>query len=179
LHDRTFELERRTAQLSRLASDLTLAEQRAREQLAKTLHDGLQQLLVIAALNLEQQVKRDQQQGNAPIEPLLQAKSHIDEAIDAARSLSVELFPPVLESSGLPSALTWLARWARNKYGLDVQVSCDPRANSDRKDVRTLLFESVRELLFNAAKHAQVDRVTVDLVLDPGDMLCITVMDEG
>jgi hypothetical protein len=39
--ERTVELERRTAQLSRLASDLTLAEQHAREQLAKTLHDGL------------------------------------------------------------------------------------------------------------------------------------------
>ena len=53
LQERTVELEHRTAQLSRLASDLTLAEQHAREQLAKTLHDGLQQLLVSAALNLE------------------------------------------------------------------------------------------------------------------------------
>ena len=35
-----------------------------------------------------------------------------------------------------------------------------------RKDVRTLLFESVRELLLNAVKHAQVDRVAVDLVID-------------
>ena len=44
--ERTVELERRTSQLSQMASDLTLAEQRAREELAKTLHDGLQQLLV-------------------------------------------------------------------------------------------------------------------------------------
>src|SRR4029434_1807081 len=50
LHERTVELEHRTAQLSQLASDLTLAEQHAREQLAKTLHDGLQQLLLVASL---------------------------------------------------------------------------------------------------------------------------------
>src|SRR4029453_18769768 len=92
LQERTVELERRTAQLSQLASDLTLAEQRAREQLAKTLHDGLQQLLVLAALNLDQQMKRDSQRGT-PVEPLVEAKSHIDEAIAAARSLSFELFP--------------------------------------------------------------------------------------
>ena len=49
LRERTRELEQRTAQLSRLASDLTLAEQHAREQLAKTLHDGLQQMLVSAS----------------------------------------------------------------------------------------------------------------------------------
>ena len=48
-----------------------------------------------------------------------------------------------------------------------------------RKDVRTLLFESVRELLFNAVKHAQADRVTLDLALDADDQLCITVTDQG
>ena len=79
----------------------------------------------------------------------------------------------------MPTALDWLADWSRSKYGLEVKVSADPRANSDRKDVRTLLFESVRELLFNVVKHAQVDRVTVDLALGPNDTLCITVTDEG
>jgi PAS domain S-box-containing protein len=179
IHARALELERRTAQLSRLASDLTLAEQHAREQLAKTLHDGLQQLLLISALNLDQLVKRDAQQGTTPAELLVQAKRHVDEAIVAARSLNVELYPPVLHSFGLPAALTWLADWTRTKYGLEVQVSADPMANSSRKDVRTLLFESVRELLLNAVKHAQVDRVNVDLVRDPHDALCITVTDQG
>jgi len=50
LQERTAELEYRTTQLSRMASDLTLAEQHAREHIAGTLHDGLQQLLVIATL---------------------------------------------------------------------------------------------------------------------------------
>ncbi len=50
LQERSAELEYRTTQLSRMASDLTLAEQHTREQIARTLHDGLQQLLVIVAL---------------------------------------------------------------------------------------------------------------------------------
>src|SRR4029453_2916690 len=50
---------------------------------------------------------------------------------------------------------------------------------SSRKDTRTLLFESVRELLLNAAKHARTDRVTVDLTLEAKDMLSITVADQG
>jgi len=179
LRERTRELEHRTAQLSRLASDLTLAEQHAREALAKTLHDGLQQLLVSAALNVERQVTRDAQQGATVSEPLQQAKRNLDEAIAAARSLSFELFPPILHTSGLPDALTWLGERIAHEYGLVVQVSADPLANSDRKDVRILLFESVRELLFNAVKHAQVDRVAVDLVLRPDDTLCITVSDQG
>jgi PAS domain S-box-containing protein len=179
LQDRTIELEHRTAQLSRLASDLTLAEQHAREQLARTLHDGLQQLLVGAALNLERHLTREEQRGASPDELLVRAKGHLDQASAAARSLSLELFPPALHLSGLPAALTWLANRTRNQYGLVVQVSADPLANSDRKDVRTLLFESVRELVFNAVKHAQVDRVTIDLSLDQDNALCITVADQG
>jgi PAS domain S-box-containing protein len=191
LRERTVELERRTAQLSQLASDLTLAEHHAREQLARTLHDGLQQLLVSAALNLDRQLRgsakgdprregrRDGKAGAAADELIAQAKGQIDEAITAARSLSLELFPPVLHSSGLPAALTWLADRTRHEYGLAVQVSVDPRANSDRKDVRTLLFESVRELLFNAVKHARVDRIALHLVLESDDTLCITVADRG
>ena len=96
-----------------------------------------------------------------------------------ARSLNVELFPPVLQRSGLPAALTWLANWIHEKYKLTVQISADPRADSARKDVRTLLFESVRELLFNAVKYAHTDRVTLALELDADDQLCITVTDQG
>jgi PAS domain S-box-containing protein len=179
LRERTLELEHRSAQLSRLTSDLTLAEQHAREQLAKTLHDGLQQLLVIAALKLDQHMKREAQRGTEAVELLVETRDQLEEAITAARSLSVELFPPVLHRSGLPAALTWLANWTRNKYGLDVQVSIDPLANSARKEVRTLLFESVRELLLNTVKHARTDRVRVDLALDQDDRLCISVSDEG
>ncbi|HEY1307843.1 MAG TPA: PAS domain S-box protein [Vicinamibacterales bacterium] len=179
LQERTNELERRTAQLSRMASDLTLAEQRAREQLSRTLHDGLQQLLVLASLNLDEQLKRERDRGTDSIESIARAKAHVDEAAAAARSLSVELFPPLLHSSGLPIALAWLANSTKTKYGLEVRLSADPLANSDRHDVRTLLFESVRELLFNVVKHARVEYVTVDLALDPDDCLCITVTDQG
>ena len=176
---RTLELEHRTAQLSRLASDLTLAEHHAREQIAKTLHDGLQQLLVSATLTLDRRIRRDSQHGAGTDDLLEQVKAHLDQATTVARSLSYELVPPVLRHSGLAAALGWLASWARQKYSLEVVVAVDPRANTSRDDVRTLLFESVRELLFNAVKHAQVNRVMVDLTVNSDEMLCITVRDEG
>ena len=179
LQERTAELEYRTTQLSQMAWDLTLAEHHAREQIARMLHDGLQQLLVIVALNLERQLKRENERGGPPSELLAEAKHQLGEAMAVARSLNVELFPPVLQRSGLPAALKWLAAWTRDKYKVTVQISADPRADSTRKDVRTLLFESVRELLFNAVKYAQTDRVTLALELDAEDQLCITVIDRG
>jgi PAS domain S-box-containing protein len=179
LRERTAELEHRTTQLSRMAWDLTLAEHHAREEIARTLHDGLQQLLVIVALNLDLQRKRDSETGTSPSALLAQAKQHLGEAMEVARSLNVELFPPVLQHAGLPDALTWLANWTRDKYKMDVRIDADPRADSTRKDIRTLLFESVRELLFNAVKYAGTNRVTVTLALDADDQMSITVTDQG
>jgi signal transduction histidine kinase/ActR/RegA family two-component response regulator len=171
------ELERRTLQLNRLASQLTLAEQTVRKQLASTLHDGLQQLLFSAGITLDQAVKPSSQDDQ--VELLQRARSIVKEAVEAARTLSLNLFPAVLHVGGLPAALSWLARRTQEQYGIVVNVTADPHANSEASDVRILLFEAVRELLFNAVKHARVDQVDVSLALGPGNTIHIMVSDEG
>ena len=54
------ELQKRADQLSRLASELTLTEQRERHRLAQILHDHLQQLLAAARMNLNSVLPRPQ-----------------------------------------------------------------------------------------------------------------------
>lgn len=179
LAERSRELERRAGQLQRLASELTLAEQHTREQLAKSLHDHLQQILFSGRLKVERLARRLTANGGADASLLDQVRQELDEAIAMARSLARELFPPMLHDSGLAAALNWLSGWAEEKYGLRVELSADPRANPARRDVRTLVFESVRELLFNVAKHARTDRAAVDLALTPDGSLRITVVDDG
>ena len=171
------ELEQRTLQLRRLASQLTLAEQTARKQLASTLHDGLQQLLFSAGITLDEAIKTNSQDNRGEL--LQRARAEIKEAMEAARTLSVSLFPPVLHVGGLPAALSWLAKRTQQQYNVVVNVTADPLANPDAGDIRILLYEAVRELLFNAVKHARVDRINVNLALGPGDTICIQVSDDG
>ncbi|MGE0705658.1 MAG: PAS domain S-box protein [Vicinamibacterales bacterium] len=172
-------LERRTQQLSRLATELTLTEQHARQQLAKTLHDGLQQMLFSARLRIAAVTSTPPRNVSQVAKALDLAIEDLDEAIAAARSLAVELFPPALHERGLPAALTWLAGWMRKKYNLAVRATVDPAADPQRPDIRILLFESIRELLFNIVKHVGTHAdASVELaVLD--DALCITVADDG
>lgn len=178
LEDRSAELAARNTQLRRLASELVLAEQRAREDVAKTLHDDLQQLIFGAMLKLDRLENR--LTGSSQERDLIaRTRADLEESVRAARTLSVDLFSPVLHDGGLPSAVSWLGPRIQDKYGVIVRVSADPRANPEGRDVRTLLFESVRELLFNAVKHAHVDRVDVELTVTPDDAVCIRVRDEG
>ncbi|MFW6146438.1 MAG: response regulator [Planctomycetota bacterium] len=180
--ERTAELEQRADQLSHLASELTLAEQRERRRLAQVLHDHLQQLLVATKFSLETASRR----ANPAVEQDLgETEALIDEAIGASRSLTVELSPPILHDAGLRPALEWLARWMAEKHGLHVDLEADPEAGTDREDVRVLLFQAVRELLFNIVKHTDVTRARVEVGVHHGPddaktkNLRVTVADDG
>lgn len=178
LRERALELERRNAQLGRLASELTVAEQRAREQMSRTLHDQLQQLLYSARLQIDV-LERAAAAGQDDVVALAaRVRDEIDEALGAARSMSQELFPPALAYGSLPDALAWLARSMSQRYGFTVELALDPKANPRGKDVRALLFESIRELLFNVVKHAGVDRARIDLARERGGVR-IAVSDLG
>lgn len=167
-------LERQAAQLRRLASELTLAEHHTRQQLSRVLHDGLQQQLFCASLTLDGAIKAS---GGYPL--LHRAQAELKDAMEVTRSLSVDLFPPVLHNDRLPDALEWLVAWARKKYALVVKMRVDPDADPTASHARILLFESVRELIFNAVKHARVSEAALQLSLQAQDMVQIVVSDEG
>src|SRR5262249_47962511 len=171
------ELERRTLQLSRLTSQLTLTEQSVRKQLAVTLHDGLQQLLFSVGITLDQAVKSGTKDDQVGL--LRRAHAEVREAMEASRTMSMNLFPPVLQVGGLPAALEWLAKRTQEQYGVVVSVTAELQANPETSEVRILLFEVVRELIFNAVKHAHVDRVDVNLALGPDHTIHIEVSDKG
>jgi len=175
--ERTAVAEQRASQLRALASELTQAEQRQRRRLAQMLHDQLQQLLIAAKFRVGALKSRatDEEQ----IKTAGQIDDLLDDAIKASRVLTIELSPPILYDAGLVPALEWLARWMREKHGLTTAVDADEAAEPQSEDVRALLFEAVRELLFNVVKHANIDEATVLIQRTPENSIEITVEDTG
>jgi signal transduction histidine kinase len=100
------------------------------------------------------------------------------DAIRTTRTLTVELSPPVLQNEGLAAAFRWLANHMAETYGLQVQVDAQTDYHSSSEDLQVLLFQLVRELLFNVVKHAGVKEAVVALS-DDGDRIVIRVVDEG
>jgi len=176
VEQRTAELKKRAEQLRRLSSELTLAEQRERRRLAQVLHDHLQQLLVAAKLGLNMLGRKT---GDELTEGIDHATDLIDQAIASSRSLTVELAPPILHEAGLPAGLAWLSRWMLDRHNLRVKAHIDDDAAPEREDVRILVFQAARELLFNVVKHAGVDIATVRLTAEDGERLRLVVSDPG
>ncbi len=170
------QLSSRAAQLRALAGELTLTEQRERGRLARVLHDHLQQILVAAKFRMSILGRTTDEVVRAGVK---EVESLLDESISASRSLTAELSPPILHQGGLPDGLKWLARWMADKHGLFVELSAQKDASPQAEDAKVLLFEAVRELLFNAVKHSGTKSASVSLRRLKDDRVHIVVADEG
>ena len=176
--DRTRDLVASNHRLQALASELTLAEQRERKRLASELHDYLAQILALGRIKMSQLRQKVSGQASDLTQLVAEIDSLLEKAGEYTRSLMAKLNPPVLDELGLPSALNWLAK-QMPLHGLLVDVRVSQERVPLPDDQAVLLFQSVRELLINVAKHAGTDRATVSLTINPDEQLCIEVMDHG
>jgi PAS domain S-box-containing protein len=174
--ERTVALERRATLLRAMASELTHAESRERRRLASVLHDHLQQLLVAAKLKVD--MLTDTGDAAEVTKALSEASGLLQQAIDSSRSLAVDLSPPILYEAGLAPAVEWLAREMREKQGLTVTVEADESVGASEQTA-VLLFNALRELLFNVVKHARTRSAQVTMSAHDEENLSITVSDDG
>jgi signal transduction histidine kinase/ActR/RegA family two-component response regulator len=175
--ERTAEVQRQSEQLRALAAELSRTELRERQRLAKLLHDNVQQLLVAGQMQLSL-IKR----GADP--KIMQSTAQgvdgiLAEALEASRSLTVELYPPILHQSGLVAALSWLAARTESKQQFKLHARIDSDAEPADPDVRTFLFEAIRELILNAVKHSGEREAHLTMVCTRDDGCKIIVEDKG
>lgn len=105
-------------------------------------------------------------------------QSNVDEAIEVARTLGAELYPPGLEDLPFVAALERLGDRTQELTGLEVQVGVDEHAEPGSAGLRSFLYLGLRELLVNVVKHAETDRAWLRL-RQRGDWLQAEVEDRG
>ncbi|MGH9868083.1 MAG: response regulator [Candidatus Polarisedimenticolia bacterium] len=176
--ERTVMVQQQGRRLRALASDLARAEQRERKRLGRLLHDHLQQLLVAASLKVGRLRRRGGPREDT--EKVDEVEALLQQAIQASRDLTLELSPAILNDAGLGTALRWLARQMRDRYGLDVEIEAPEDVPEALEGLRFFAFSAARELLFNTVKHAGVKQAR--LILDPRHergLVRLTVEDDG
>jgi len=187
VHDLAASLERRVAarteQVRRLASSLAMAEHDERARVGRVLHDSLQQLLYgiqlkMALLAEEAAAKgQDQLKGYAD-----EARHWIGVAIDTTRQITVDLNPPLLGEDKLADGLEWLQTQMLELHQLKVELAVGSHIRLPDPGLRVLLFQTVRELLLNVARHAGTKRAVItarEVGGDHGRLLAIEVRDDG
>ncbi|WP_328441050.1 sensor histidine kinase [Streptomyces sp. NBC_00444] len=152
------------------AVDTSAAELR---RIERDLHDGAQARLVAMGMDLgtiEMLLDKDPEQAR---QLLARARKSSVEALTELRDLVRGIHPPVLAERGLGDAVRALA--LRLPVPTEVTVELPGRAD---EPVESAAYFAVSEVLTNAVKHADADRIYVDLHHTDG-MLRISVTDDG
>ncbi len=174
--ERTVELVHTHEQMKRVSFDLLWAEERERERIAAELHDRVGQSLLLAKMKLDalaDQIPADNQRVLA-----VDAISLLETSIKDIRSLTFRIRPPILDSSGIEVALEWLCSSMARDYGLIVNFTTDGQLLPTTAEIRYSLYQAVRELLLNVAKHAKVGNVELSIKAD-NEFLMVQVEDSG
>ena len=153
----------------RLMADAMTAEERERQALAEVLHDHAVQNLLSVGHEL-QEVAED-----VDHPALRRAEQTLSETMHELREAMFELHPYVLEQAGLRAAIPAIGRRAERRGGF--RLTCDLRYDGPHPHER-LLVSVARELLANAARHANATEVTLRLAHENGNVVLV-VRDNG
>jgi signal transduction histidine kinase len=171
------DVDEKNRQLRKLASALALAEQRERRRVSQILHDHVQQILYGIQMR-SQLIAMDAPPDERVHEHLAALQALVSDAILTTRTLTVELSPPVLQNEGLAAALQWLVSHMAERYNLRVTLETTTEYSVANDDLSMLLFQLIRELLFNVVKHSGVSDAMLTLS-DDEENLVICVADCG
>ena len=166
---------KRTQQTRRLSERLAVAEQKERRRIAVVLHDDLQQRLAGLSMTLHA-LWNALPDGGHPLQA--RADEILNAATDLTRTLASELSPAILDREDFSETLNWIADAKQDEQRLAIAVRTEAECPVPDRAARDLLYHSVRELLFNVAKHAGTGRATLAAWRD-GDEVVVTVEDQG
>ncbi|MBN1944485.1 MAG: sensor histidine kinase [Bradymonadales bacterium] len=169
-------LEKYRNRLRSLAAEVALSEQRERRRLAEALHDRIGQTLAMVNIRLGAAVESAHDEETA--RSLREIRALVGELVADTRTLTFELCPPILYEMGLEAALGWLVDQAAEQYGIRVELQEQGQALTLPEEIQVTLFQSVRELLNNIAKHARAQAALVEIRWST-DGVQVAVQDDG
>lgn len=173
----TTEVKKKTRRLRMLANKLIRVERDERNKLSGILHDHIQPLIVGARMQVWDIQRKTDDAG------LIKTADRIEEilveTLETLRSLSVELSPSALQNNGLAGGLNWLKNYMADHFDFAVNLSVKNQTEPIKEEISFLLFEATKELLLNAAKHADVDKADVTIQRTDENLITLVVADQG
>ena len=155
---------------------LNVQETEAR-RLAMELHDSVSQDLVSLQLRLQALLPTDAPAAEG--EPLRLCVQQCRRLINDVRGICHGLYPPALQTLGLPRALEMLmAQYRGVGPRLSLVIGDDVAGQRFGDDVEIAVYRVAQEALANAVKHASAARVRIELDCEEG-LLSLRVEDDG
>jgi signal transduction histidine kinase len=168
------QLRRQAAELQASRTRIVTAADCERRRIERNLHDGAQQRLTALAIKLSLACELAESHDDRVREVLAELRTDVRETADELRCLAHGIYPPVLAESGLPAALSAIAR--RSTLPITVHFASLGRYPAE---IEAAVYFCCLEAIQNACKHAgDGARLNVGVWAD-GAALAFDVSDDG
>jgi len=171
------DLKRIEGELRKLSARLLKMQDDERRYIARELHDGAIQGLAAAVINMSM-VKEAVQLPPEPLKALEEALKLTGNAVREIRTFSYLLHPPLLDVTGLASALRWYVEGYSRRSGIKVNLKLSENGYQIGKEVELTLFRIVQEALANIHRHSGGHEATIHLQ-QTEEGLTLIVSDNG
>lgn len=153
VQERTAELAMANQELHALTARLLQLQDEERRRIARELHDSVGQALAALNMNLFSL--------GAHLERLAKAASLVSDSTALVndvtkdiRTISHLLHPPLLDETGLGSALKWYIEGFTERSKINVELELPENLDRLPRDLETAIFRLVQECLTNIHRHS-------------------------
>jgi signal transduction histidine kinase len=178
LEQRTGELVKQSEDIRNLSAQLLQIQNEERRRIARELHDSAGQTLAVLGMNLGQlaqvvKTKAPEIAGQAETSGEL-----VRQLQQEIRTASYLLHPPLLDETGLTSALGWYTQGLKERTGLNITLDVHEDFGRIQRDIELVVFRLVQECLTNIHRHSGSKSAAIRLTRE-ADMVVLEVHDEG
>lgn len=176
---REAELRESRERLRELALHLNTVREEQRAALARDVHDVLGGMLTSIKMDVTRIVRRTAEPQLGEVHTIAtELVALVQETIDAARRISDDLRPAILDAQGLVAALRETLKGFGARHDVSTSIDVEGGDPDISQEKATQCYRIFQEALTNVARHAQARKVMVELHSRAG-RLEMRIADDG
>lgn len=164
--------------LRQLSGRLLQLQDEERRRIARDLHDVTGQKIALLSMSLDRLGRLVGSRNFEVQETFEETRDVVRKIGEEIRTLSYLLHPPLLDESGLASAVRWYAEGFQKRSGIHLAVNIAPGLGRLSMEIETALFRVVQESLTNVHRYSGSPDAEIKIYSDGGE-LCLEIIDHG
>jgi PAS domain S-box-containing protein len=182
---RTEELEKRNREvlehaerLRELSGQMLKIQDDERRHIARELHDSAGQTLAVLGMKLGLISQHDQISAPDLSDGIKDVRVLVDRLTNEIRTASYLLHPPLLDESGLASALSWYIDGIKDRSKLQIELHVPDTLERLPSELELVTFRVIQECLTNILRYSHGSKASIRIERTP-NALHIEVQDNG
>jgi len=145
----------------RLSARILQVQDMERRKLARDLHDSLGQYLASLKINIRASMRDIAEE--KPQRLLNECVGLLEQCLSETRTISYLLHPPLLDETGLGSAIRWYVEGFAQRSGVEVNLNIPDQIPRFSNEIETAVFRILQESLTNVHRHAKSGKVDISM----------------